>query len=57
MPTVTKSVIVPHGVERMFELVDRVEDYPDFLPWCAASSLIERTRESRGRASTSTTMA
>ena len=45
MPTVTKSVIVPHGVERMFELVDRVEDYPDFLPWCAASSLIERTRE------------
>ena len=43
MPTVTKSVIVPHAVERMFELVDRVEDYPEFLPWCSAARVLERT--------------
>ena len=43
MPTVTKSVIVAHAPERMFELVDRVEDYPDFLPWCSGTRLIERT--------------
>jgi len=27
----------------MFELVDRVEAYPEFLPWCAGVKLIERT--------------
>jgi ribosome-associated toxin RatA of RatAB toxin-antitoxin module len=26
----------------MFELVDAVERYPEFLPWCAASELIDR---------------
>jgi ribosome-associated toxin RatA of RatAB toxin-antitoxin module len=45
MPTVTKSVIVPHTAERMFDLVDGVEDYPDFLPWCSGTRVIERTRE------------
>jgi ribosome-associated toxin RatA of RatAB toxin-antitoxin module len=29
----------------MFELVDRVEAYPEFLPWCAGVNLIERTPE------------
>jgi ribosome-associated toxin RatA of RatAB toxin-antitoxin module len=43
MPTVTKSVIVPHTAERMFELVEGVERYPDFLPWCSAAQVIERT--------------
>jgi ribosome-associated toxin RatA of RatAB toxin-antitoxin module len=45
MPTVTKSVIVPHTAERMFELVDGVEDYADFLPWCSGTRVIERTAE------------
>jgi len=45
MATVTKSVLVPHSAERMFELVDRVERYPEFLPWCPATKLIERTGE------------
>jgi ribosome-associated toxin RatA of RatAB toxin-antitoxin module len=27
----------------MFELVDRVEAYPEFLPWCSHVDLIERT--------------
>ena len=27
----------------MFDLVDRVEDYPEFLPWCSATRLVERT--------------
>jgi ribosome-associated toxin RatA of RatAB toxin-antitoxin module len=29
----------------MFELVDRVEHYPEFLPWCAGVELLERTDE------------
>lgn len=39
MARVEKSVLVGHTPERMFELVDRVEDYPAFLPWCGGTEL------------------
>lgn len=45
MPTLRKSAIVPYPCETMFELVDRVEAYPEFLPWCSGVQLIERTAE------------
>ena len=45
MPLVRKSVIVPHACATMFDLVDRVEDYPEFLPWCSRVELIERTEQ------------
>ena len=45
MPTVRKSVIVHHGAPEMFALVDAVERYPEFLPWCAGAEVIERTPE------------
>ena len=41
MALVEKSVLVPHSAEQMFDLVDRVEDYPHFLPWCGGSSVSE----------------
>lgn len=34
MALVEKTVLVAHSAERMFNLVDRVEEYPQFLPWC-----------------------
>jgi ribosome-associated toxin RatA of RatAB toxin-antitoxin module len=34
MATVNKSVVVPYTSEQMFNLVNRLEDYPTFLPWC-----------------------
>lgn len=45
MPTVRKSVIVPHTAQRMFDLVDAVEHYPQFLPWCGGARVLERTAE------------
>jgi ribosome-associated toxin RatA of RatAB toxin-antitoxin module len=45
MPTLNKSAIVPHPREMMFDLVDRVEAYPEFLPWCSGVDLLERTTE------------
>ena len=45
MPTVRKSAIVPHSCATMFALVDRVEAYPEFLPWCSRVDLLERTAE------------
>ena len=34
MAAVNKSVLVGYSAAQMFALVDRVEDYPLFLPWC-----------------------
>jgi ribosome-associated toxin RatA of RatAB toxin-antitoxin module len=42
MQRVTKSVLVAHAAERMFDLVDAFEDYPSFLPWCAGASVVAR---------------
>ena len=43
MKTVEKNVLVLHSAEQMFELVDRAEDYPKFLPWYSKTEIIERT--------------
>ena len=37
MAQVDKSVLVEHSALRMFELIDAVEHYPEFLPWCGGS--------------------
>jgi ribosome-associated toxin RatA of RatAB toxin-antitoxin module len=41
MQSVTKSVLVPYSAAAMFELVDRVEVYPQFLPWCGGVQVLE----------------
>jgi ribosome-associated toxin RatA of RatAB toxin-antitoxin module len=43
MAEVRKTVLIEHSAEQMFRLVDDVEHYPQFLPWCGGSQLIERT--------------
>lgn len=42
MADVKKLVLIEHSATRMFNLVDRVEDYPQFLPWCCATELLKR---------------
>ena len=42
MPEVSKTVIVAFAPEQMFGLVDDVERYPEFLPWCTGSSVLTR---------------
>ena len=39
MALVEKSVLIGQSAERMFELVDRCEDYPAFLPWCSQTAV------------------
>lgn len=38
MVKVAKNVLVPYPARDMFALVDDVESYPSFLPWCVAAS-------------------
>ena len=39
MALVEKTVLIEQSAERMFELVDRCEDYPAFLPWCSKTEV------------------
>jgi ribosome-associated toxin RatA of RatAB toxin-antitoxin module len=34
MALVERSVLLGYSAESMYALVDQVEHYPDFLPWC-----------------------
>jgi len=42
MVEVNKSVLVAYSAPRMFALVDAVEKYPEFLPWCGGTELLFR---------------
>ena len=39
MALVEKTVLIEQSAARMFELVDRCEDYPAFLPWCGRTEV------------------
>ncbi len=39
MAQVEKTVLVGYSAEQMFQLVDDVERYPEFLPWCERAVL------------------
>ena len=39
MALVEKTVLIERSAAQMFELVDRCEDYPAFLPWCNRTEL------------------
>ena len=41
MRRVNKSVLVPFSTDKMFELVDAIELYPQFLPWCDDARVLE----------------
>ncbi len=42
MAEVNKTVLVGYSAEQMYQLVDSVEKYPEFLPWCGGVDLIKR---------------
>jgi len=42
MTTLHREAIVPYTPNEMFTLVNAVEDYHTFLPWCSESRLISR---------------
>ena len=46
MKRVTRSAIVEHSAEQLYRLVEEVEAYPSFLPWCLAARVHERTATS-----------
>lgn len=39
MRKVSRSALVPFSAEQMYVLVEDVESYPEFLPWCGGAEL------------------
>lgn len=39
---VHKSTLVAYSAESMFDLIEAVEHYPAFLPWCAGATVLVR---------------
>lgn len=43
MKRITRSAIVEHSAAEMYSLVEDIEAYPLFLPWCRAARVLERS--------------
>ncbi len=42
MTTISKSALVSHTAKEMFKLIDDIEAYSDFLPWCGKATELFR---------------
>lgn len=42
MTVIHKSALVKFSAQQMFDLVDDVEAYPQFLPWCGGARILKR---------------
>ena len=45
MTTINKSALVTHSANDMYKLVDDIEAYPEFLPWCKSTTVLSRTKD------------
>lgn len=45
MTTVSRSALVPYSASEMYALVDDIESYPQFLPWCKSSQVFSRDED------------
>jgi len=43
MREVRRHALVPYTAAQMYAIVDAVERYPEFIPWCRAARVSERT--------------
>lgn len=42
MNTITRTALVGHEAGRIYALVEDIEAYPQFLPWCRSSRVLRR---------------
>jgi ribosome-associated toxin RatA of RatAB toxin-antitoxin module len=40
MPRVRRSALLPYSALQIFELVNDIERYPEFLPWCSEARIV-----------------
>lgn len=44
MPQISRTALVPFSAEQMYQLVNDVKSYPDFLPGCTGSRVLGSVR-------------
>ncbi len=42
MTIINRDATVPYSPNQMFDLVNRIEDYPEFVPWCKSAEILHR---------------
>ena len=45
MPDIRKRAVLPYSPEQIYALVDHIELYPTFLPWCDATTVHHRSAD------------
>lgn len=45
MPSINRSALVSYSAEQMYQLVDDITAYPEFLPWCGGAEEHKRDSE------------
>ena len=43
MTTVNRTALVPFSAAAMFRLIDDIDAYPQFLPWCSSTRVLSRS--------------
>ena len=45
MPHLRRSALLPYSATSVYDIVNDVECYPEFLPWCADVAVLEQTED------------
>lgn len=45
MAAINRNALVPYSAAEMYRLVDDIESYPDFLPWCRSAREWQRNED------------
>lgn len=43
MTTISKNALVPYSARQMYELVNDIKSYSNFLPWCRSSEVLSES--------------
>jgi ribosome-associated toxin RatA of RatAB toxin-antitoxin module len=45
MKKVERSALLPYAAADMFDLVNDIQSYPEFLPWCSQAEVLEQNEQ------------
>lgn len=45
MTIIHRSMTVPYSTEQMYQLVNDIKSYPEFLPWCSKSTILSKNED------------
>jgi len=43
VPKISQSALLPYDQEALFDLINQIESYPEFIPFCSKAAIIEQS--------------